>query len=920
MPPTPSSPPSSSPTSPSPASSPTPLCSLRSLTHLVLSYNSLSGPLPACLATALPSLTHLDLAGNAFSGAVPASYGAFPSLSTLSLAGNELSGPFPSFLVTNATNKLEELLLAYNPFDPSPLPPDDSFSSFSLRVLWLAGCNLVGAIPESVGTLPRLVNLDLSTNNLTGPIPATIIQLKGIVQIELYSNQLTGSVPPGLGALRHLRFLDASMNRLSGPLPADLFLAPALESLHLYDNDLSGALPATLGRCAPALADLRLFSNRLAGALPPELGHNSPLEFVDLSDNRISGPIPVGLCRAGRLEQLLILNNQLVGPIPAELGECRTLTRVRLPNNQLSGDVPPGVWGLPHLYLLDLAGNALSGTVAPTIGMANNLSQLIVSGNRFTGALPRELGGLPRLFEIAAADNRFSGPVPASLTEVSTLGRLDLRNNSLSGEIPRGVVGAWRALTQLDLSNNRLTGSVPAELGELPVLNSLDLSNNELTGGVPVELESLKLSRLNLSNNRLTGALPPLFSGGIYETSFLGNPGLCRGDACATGSGGSAIAGGRGLVGSVASVLAVAGVVFVLGVAWFCHQYRKNRRAIAEEVVNDIDKSGGKPRWALTSFHKAEFDGDDILRCLDDDNVIGVGAAGKVYRAVLRHHGGIEGAVTVVAVKKLWSTGGGGKAAVNDTFDAEVATLGRVRHKNIVKLWCCLRSGDCRLLVYEHMAGGSLGDLLHGDIKGGILLDWPARWRIMVDAAEGLAYLHHDCAPPIVHRDVKSNNILLDADLRAKVADFGVARVVGGAGAAAVTAIAGSCGYIAPEYSYTLRVTEKSDVYSFGVVMLELLTGKRPVGPDLGDKDLPRWTRGAVERDGVDAVLDPRLACRDDMARALHVALLCTASLPINRPSMRACCSHFPSQVVAVLLKLRQLRRELNLGPEYNAG
>jgi kinase len=110
-----------------------------------------------------------------------------------------------------------------------------------------------------------------------------------------------------------------------------------------------------------------------------------------------------------------------------------------------------------------------------------------------------------------------------------------------------------------------------------------------------------------------------------------------------------------------------------------------------------------------------------------------------------------------------------------------------------VRLWCCVRSGDCRLLVYEYMPNGSLGDLLHGG--KGLLLDWPARHRVMVDAAEGLTYLHHDCAPPIVHRDVKSNNILLDADLAAKVADFGVARVVG---AGAMTAIAGSYGYIAP--------------------------------------------------------------------------------------------------------------------------
>jgi hypothetical protein len=443
------------------------------------------------------------------------------------------------------------------------------------------------------------------------------------------------------------------------------------------------------------------------------------------------------------------------------------------------------MWGLPHLYLLELAGNKLSGTVDSTIAMATNLSQLLISDNRFTGSLPAQVGALPALFELSAANNMFSGPLPASLADVSTLGRLDMRNNSLSGELPQGI-RRWQKLTQLDLSANHLTGPIPSELGELPVLNSLDLSDNELTGDVPSQLENLKLSLFNLSNNRLAGTLPPLFAGAMYRDSFVGNPALCR-DTCPSGH--QSRVGHRGLVGSVVSILIVACVVLLLGVAWF----RNTTTYRSQQSEHRSEPGGGKARWALTSFHKVEFDEDDILGCLDEDNVVGMGAAGKVYKAELGRGG------EVVAVKKLWG-GGVGKAAdgaVKDSFDAEVATLGRIRHKNIVRLWCCFRGGDdCRLLVYEYMPGGSLGDLLHGG-KGGGLLDWPARHRIMSGAAEGLAYLHHDCTPPVLHRDVKSSNILLDADLGAKVADFGVARVLGD-GHAAVTAIAGSCGYIAP--------------------------------------------------------------------------------------------------------------------------
>jgi serine/threonine protein kinase len=241
------------------------------------------------------------------------------------------------------------------------------------------------------------------------------------------------------------------------------------------------------------------------------------------------------------------------------------------------------------------------------------------------------------------------------------------------------------------------------------------------------------------------------------------------------------------------SIFIFAAVILVAGVAWFYCRYRsfKNRSELMR-----ADRS----KWTLTSFHKLSFSEYEILDCLDEDNVIGRGASGKVYKAVLSNG-------EVVAVKKLWSTAvknrdgeDGGGSAADDSFEAEVRTLGKIRHKNIVKLWCCCIHKDCKLLVYEYMPNGSLGDVLHGAKAG--MLDWATRYKVALDAAEGLSYLHHDCVPAIVHRDVKSNNILLDAEFSARVADFGVAKVVEGAGAGraaeSMSVIAGSCGYIAP--------------------------------------------------------------------------------------------------------------------------
>jgi len=305
-----------------------------------------------------------------------------------------------------------------------------------------------------------------------------------------------------------------------------------------------------------------------------------------------------------------------------------------------------------------------------------------------------------------------------------------------------------------------------------------------LTGQVPFKLQNLKLNQLNLSNNQLSGPLPPLFKTLVYRESFLGNPGLCPDLARLCTNSQARPANRRGPILLLKAMFILSVIILLIGVFWFYWRYRSFKKA-----KQRLDRS----KWTLTSFYKLGFSEYEILNCIDEDNVIGSGASGKVYKAVL-------GNGEAVAVKKLWGSAKKDEESLNqnrdedDGFEAEVETLGKIRHKNIVKLWCCCSHKECKLLVYEYMPNGSLGDLLHSNKSG--MLDWPMRYRIALDAAEGLCYLHHDCVPPIVHRDVKSNNILLDGEFRAKVADFGVAKVIGGAKSMSV--IAGSCGYIAP--------------------------------------------------------------------------------------------------------------------------
>lgn len=284
--------------------------------------------------------------------------------------------------------------------------------------------------------------------------------------------------------------------------------------------------------------------------------------------------------------------------------------------------------------------------------------------------------------------------------------------------------------------------------------------------------------------------------------------------------------------------------------------------------------------WNLTAFHKVEFDESDILKRLTEDNVIGIGGEGKVYKATLRND-------NIVAVKRIWNNRKLQSAQASG-FQAEVETLKKIRHANVVKLLCCISSSDSSLLVYEYMPNGSLYERLH--CSQGETLDWPTRYKIAFAAAKGMSYLHHGCSPPIIHRDVKSYNILLDSELEAHIADFGLARNVEKLGENnAMSIVAGSYGYIAPEYAYTLKVNEKSDIYSFGVVLLELVTGKKPNDVEFGDvSDIVRWARNQIHID-INNILDSRVAdsYREEMMLMLRLALICTNTLPVNRPSMR---------------------------------
>ncbi|MCO5596055.1 hypothetical protein L7F22_050112 [Adiantum nelumboides] len=822
--------------------------------------NNFTGELPLELSL-LTSLRHLHLGGNFFTGVIHPQYGNIESLEYLALSGNALTGRIPPQL--GNLQKLQYMYIGYfNVFD--------------------------GGIPVELGRLSNLVRLDIANSCLNGVIPPILGSLSMLDTLFLQTNNLVGGIPPELGNLTNLKSLDLSNNRLTGVIPPELANLQKLELLNLFLNVLHGDIPSYIGDL-PNLQVLTLWGNHFEGSIPQHLGQNGQLLEVDLSSNSFTGPIPPDLCKGGNLTRLILLRNSFTGPIPVGLGSCPKLYRLRLGENQLSGPLPPGLLSLPELSLLEAPSNNLSGVLTEYIPLSSVLGSLDLSDNHFYGPLPTSIGNMAQIVELYMSDNQFSGSIPQAIGQLQNLAKLGLSGNMLTGSMPLAI-SKCQSLTSLDLSRNQLDGEILFEISNLNVLATLNLSRNHFSGSIPSSLARMvTLTMADFSYNNLSGLIPDEGQfANFNHTSFDGNPMLCGKQVNCKASGisnssemeaprqsKSLIYGMSGLVVGL-FILTVTAVVYVL------RNERDKQFLWSLFKMNLLEK-----RWKLTAFERLGFNVSNVLDCLVDDNIIGKGGSGTVFKGPMPNG-------KIVAIKRLPVIRKGALEDDDYGFSAEMQTLGNIRHRHIVRLLGCCSNYDTNLLLYEYMSNGSLGELLHGP-RGGSL-NWPTRYRIAIEAAMGLCYLHHDCLPMIVHRDVKSNNILLDSNYEAHVADFGLARTLHDAGKSeSMSSVAGSYGYIAPEYAYTLKINEKSDIYSFGVVLLELVTGRRPIEPEYAEcVDIARWVRKQMlSKEGMLEVVDGRMGLgitskqMQEVFLLLSVALRCLADTPDHRPTMR---------------------------------
>ncbi|XP_024392526.1 uncharacterized protein [Physcomitrium patens] len=829
---------------------------LQSLKVLDCFNNDFSGSLPDDLWI-IATLEHLSLGGNYFEGSIPSQYGSFPALKYLGLNGNSLTGPIPPEL--GKLQALQELYMGY-------------FNNYS------------SGIPATFGNLTSLVRLDMGRCGLTGTIPPELGNLGNLDSMFLQLNELVGVIPVQIGNLVNLVSLDLSYNNLSGIIPPALIYLQKLELLSLMSNNFEGEIPDFIGDM-PNLQVLYLWANKLTGPIPEALGQNMNLTLLDLSSNFLNGTIPSDLCAGQKLQWVILKDNQLTGPIPENFGNCLSLEKIRLSNNLLNGSIPLGLLGLPNITMVEIQMNQIMGPIPSEIIDSPKLSYLDFSNNNLSSKLPESIGNLPTLQSFLIANNHFSGPIPPQICDMQSLNKLDLSGNELTGLIPQEMSNC-KKLGSLDFSRNGLTGEIPPQIEYIPDLYLLNLSHNQLSGHIPPQLQMLQtLNVFDFSYNNLSGPIPHFDSYNV--SAFEGNPFLCGGLLPSCPSQGSAAGPavdhhgkGKGtnlLAWLVGALFSAALVVLLVGMCCFFRKYRWH-------ICKYFRRESTTRPWKLTAFSRLDLTASQVLDCLDEENIIGRGGAGTVYKGVMPNG-------QIVAVKRL---AGEGKGAAHDHgFSAEIQTLGKIRHRNIVRLLGCCSNHETNLLIYEYMPNGSLGELLHSKERSE-KLDWETRYNIAVQAAHGLCYLHHDCSPLIVHRDVKSNNILLDSTFQAHVADFGLAKLFQDTGKSeSMSSIAGSYGYIAPEYAYTLKVNEKSDIYSFGVVLMELLTGKRPIEAEFGDGvDIVQWVRRKIQtKDGVIDVLDPRMGGvgvpLQEVMLVLRVALLCSSDLPVDRPTMR---------------------------------
>ncbi|KAJ7535193.1 hypothetical protein O6H91_12G022200 [Diphasiastrum complanatum] len=718
----------------------------------------------------------------------------------------------------------------------------------------------------------------------------TGISLSGLKRTLLGMSQSTFDLN-FLQNLPFLRLLNASKFALPSEIPDWLGNLSKLEVLDLSSCSLNGSIPATLGDLS-SLQVLALAKNQLTGIIPATFGNLSNLRNLDLSGNNLKGELSAFLSNAVNLISLDLSNNSFVGPIPGELGKLSKLEQLLLDKNSLGSFLPAALGDLTSMQTLDLNSNNLSGSLPLTLGNMENLTTLNLANNNFSGLLLQQM------------------------PHWSKLQQLILNGNSLSGQVP-SALGSLTNLLVLHLASNKFSGILPTNLSDLVNVKSMTLSHNLFYGLVPSTLQELKsLSVLDLSDNFFNGSLPAgLFPGSVWDENCLSSVPRQRpfqdchdfyaARGLAFGSQSSPMtqnitrgSKNKHLVAILGGVFGGLGLVLVMAVCVvvFIKFERKlstprqttspvNREAAVSTADIVVNTSQLGEAFSLSQLQHATQGFSPI-------NLLKAGHSGDLYR------GALDGGVQVV-VKRIQV------ATMNkDLFIQELDFFGKASHTRLVPLLGhCFELEREKFFVYRYMPNGDLAQALHKKVvpspPGEILqsLDWITRLKIAIGVAEGLSYLHHECSPPLIHRDIKASSILLDDKYEVRLGSLSEARTQDG----------GSHPGLIARLLRKSQTSENSDpgspvascshdVYCFGKVLLELVSGKLGISDSM-DPTAEPWIDSALalidrhNRESLGKLVDPSLLVDEDLLEEVWamaiIAKLCLNPKPAKRPQMR---------------------------------
>ncbi|GLT51143.1 hypothetical protein SLA2020_245730 [Shorea laevis] len=835
------------------------LLALKFLTYLKIDQNYFTGPLPAWIGN-LSTLQSLSIAYNAFSGPIPKELGNLKELTLLSVGSNNFSGTLPPELGNLV--KLEELYL--NSCGVGGEIPSTFANLLSMRIMTVTDSPFTGKIPGFIGNWTKLTSMRLEGNSFQGPIPSSfskltsldslringlsnvsssldfIRNLTSLTDLVLRNALITGSIPSDIGELQSLQKLDLSFNNLTGQIPSALFSISSLTYLFLGNNSLSGTIPA---QKSEKLMNIDLSYNFLSGSFPSWVNTNLQLNLVAnnfIFDNLNKSLLPGLHC----LQRSFPCNRnsphyanfsiKCAGPEMTADGKKYEAENSSLGTASINV-VSTEKWAVSNVGLFSDRKNALY--------VQNTLAQV-----RNTNS--------PELYQTS----RIS---PGSLRYYG----LGLENGPY-------IVNLLFAETAFDDQRKQTWKSLGRRVFDIYIQGTIVLKDFEISkeaGGV--ERAITKNFIAIVTENHLE-----------IHLFWAGKGTCCIPDQGYYGPSISAISvvsnftptvseipldtAKEKRTGLIVGVAVPVGVVTFSLILIFAVVYLRRRKDDNEEELLGI---GPRPN----TFSYAE------LRAATDDfspsNKLGEGGFGPVYMGKLS-----DG--RAVAVKQLSVASRQGKSQ----FVTEIATISAVQHRNLVKLYGCCIEGNRRLLVYEYLENKSLDQALFG--RKDLHLDWPTRFSICLATARGLAYLHEESRPRIIHRDVKASNILLDAELCPKISDFGLAKLYDDKKTHISTRVAGTIGYLAPEYAMRGHLTEKADVFGFGVVALEIVSG-RPNSENSQDNNkiyLLEWAWTLYESNQSLALLDPTLVEFDEneALRMITVGLQCTQASPMMRPPM----------------------------------